>query len=52
MSQIMTVITYMICKFESMIKKPIVGNHAFSTFITFSRINSFASIDSIVIQHL
>ena len=38
--QIMTTSTCIILKFESMIKKSIVTNHAFSTFITFSRINS------------
>ena len=50
--QIMTSIAYRILKFESMIKKPIVTNHASFTFITFSRINSFVYISSIVIEHL
>ena len=37
--QIMSFITYMILKFESMIEKAIVTNHAFSIFTTFSKIN-------------
>ena len=36
----MATIAYIILQFESIIKKAIVTNHAFSTFITFSRINS------------
>ena len=35
--QIMTTITNIILEFKSMIKKPIVPNHAFFTFITFGR---------------
>ena len=50
--QIMATLAYRILKFEPMIKKLIVTNHAFFTGITFSRINSFAYINSIVIQHL
>ena len=49
--QFMTTIAYRILKFESMIKKLIVANHAFFTAITFSKINSFAYINSIVIYH-
>ena len=48
----MTTIAYRIWKFEFMIKKTIVANHASFTCITTSRINSFAYINSIVIQHL
>ena len=43
------VISYRISKFESMIKKPLVANHTFFTSTTFSRISSFAYINSIVI---
>ena len=50
--QIMTTIAYRILKFESMIKKPIVVSHTFFTFITYSRINSFAYTTSVIIQHL
>ena len=50
--QIKATIAYRILKFESMIEKTIVTNHAFSTFITFSTINSFAYINSIVMYHL
>ena len=53
----MTIIAHRIFKFESMIKKPTVENHAFCTSITLSGINSFAYqfylykyINSIVIQ--
>ena len=49
--QIMTTIAYRILKFESMIKKPIVKNHAFFTPITFSCNNPFAYINYILIQH-
>ena len=38
--QIMATIAYTVLKFEFMIKKAIVTNHAFFTSITFSRINS------------
>ena len=48
----MTTITYVILKDESMIKKPIVANHAFFAAVTFSNINSFPYINSIVIQYL
>ena len=50
--QIMVTIAFRILKFESMIKKPIVTNHTFFISITFSRINLFSYINSIVIQHL
>ena len=50
--QIMTTIAYRIFKFESVIKKSIVTNHTFFAVVTFSKINSFAYINSIVIQHL
>ena len=39
--QIMTIISYRILKFESMIKKPIVTNHEFFAVVTFSKINFF-----------
>ena len=39
--QIKATIAYRILKFEPMIKKLIVTNHAFFTFITFSNISSF-----------
>ena len=39
--QIMTAIAYRILKFESMIKKAIMENYAFFTFITLSRILRF-----------
>ena len=48
--QMMTAIACRILKIESMIKKPIVTNHAFFPVFTFS--NSFAYINSIIIQHL
>ena len=48
----MTAISYIILKFETMIKKPTVAYHAFFTFITFNKIDSFAYINSIIIQHL
>ena len=38
--------------FESMIKERIVANYTFFTSITFTRINSFAYINSVVIQNL
>ena len=44
----MATIAYRILKFESMI----VSNDASFTSITFSRVNSFAYISSIVIQQL
>ena len=37
------------CNLNSQLKKQIVKNQAFFTAITFSRINSFAYIDSIII---
>ena len=48
----MTTNAYIILKFESIIKKPIVANHTFFTSIAFSKINSFAYINSIVIRNL
>ena len=50
--QIMATIVYKILKFEPMIKKSMVENHALFAIVTFSKINSFAYINSIVIQHL
>ena len=37
----MQTMAYRILKFESMIKKATVANHAFLTLITFGRITSF-----------
>ena len=51
-SQIMKTVRYQILKFEPMIKKSIVANHAFLAVTTFSRTSSFTYIKSIVIQHL
>ena len=48
----MTTIAYRILKFGSTVKKEIVTNHAFFAVATFSKINSFAYINSIVINHL
>ena len=48
----MATITYRTFKFKSMIKKSIVTNRAFFTYITFGRIDSFSYINSTVIQHL
>ena len=50
--QIMATIVYRILKFESMIEKPIMANQTFFAAVTFSKINSFAYINSIVIQQL
>ena len=50
--QVMTTIEYRILKFESVITKTIVLNHAFFAVLTFSKIDSFAFINSIVMQHL
>ena len=47
---LMATIAYKVLKFEPIIKKPIVANHTFFTAITFQRINSFAYINSILIQ--
>ena len=41
-----------ILKFKPMIKKPIMTNHTFFAVVTFSKISSFADINSIVIQCL
>ena len=49
----MTTIACRILKLESMIKKPIVTNNAFFAVITFSnKMNSYAYINSTLIQHL
>ena len=40
----MPTIAYRILKFESMIKKGIVANHAFFAVVTFSKFNSFTYI--------
>ena len=37
---------------EPTIKKPIVANHTFFAIVTFSKINSFACINSIATKHL
>ena len=50
--QIMTNIAYRILNFEPTIKKSIETNHALFAVVTFSRTNSFAFINSIVIQCL
>ena len=50
--QMMTTVACRILKFESMTKKSIVENHVFFTFITFSRVNSFAYINSFVTYYL
>ena len=47
----MTTIAYLLLKFKSMIKIPIVTNQTFFPIVTFSRIIFFAYINSIVIQH-
>ena len=48
----MTTVTDRMLKFKRIIKKPIVANIKFFTDVTFSRIISFAYINSFVIQHL
>ena len=48
----MATIAYRILKIESMIKKPLTPNHTFFAVATFSKINSYAYINSIIIQHL
>ena len=48
----MTIIAYRSLKFEPMIKKETVANHAFFAVVTFSKISYFAYINSIIIQHL
>ena len=45
-------IAYRICKIENTIIKPIVTNQALFAVVTFSRIKSFAYVNSILIQHL
>ena len=49
--QMMAAIAHKILKFESMIKKAIVANHALFTCITFSKMNSFGCVSSIVLQY-
>ena len=50
--QIVITTKYIILKFEPIIKKLIVANYTFFTVITFSNINFFPYINSIVIKHL
>ena len=45
-------ITNMILKFKPMIKKTIMKNYTFFAVFTFSKINSFAYINSIIMQDL
>ena len=51
-AKIKTTITTRILKFKLMIKISIVAHYAFFAVITFSNINFFTQINSIVIQHL
>ena len=48
----MTTISYRALKIKPMIKKRIVTNHTFFTFITSIRVNSFACINFIVIAFI
>ena len=48
--QLMRTIAYRLLKFESMIKNPIMQNRKYFAVVTFSKINSFAFIISIVIS--
>ena len=50
--QIMTTIAYIILKFESVIKKPIMANSTLFAVVTFRKINSSAYITSITMQRL
>ena len=50
--QIMATIPNIIFKFKITIKKRILANHVLFTVVTFSRISSFAKINSIMIQNL
>ena len=50
--QIMTVITNKILKFKPMPKTPIVKNFTFFAAFTFNKINFFAYINTIIMQHL
>ena len=50
--QIMTTIPSRMLLFKPIIKKPIVINHTFFTTNTFSKMNSFAYNNAIVIQQL
>ena len=47
---VMASIPYGLLKFEPMIKKPVVVNHAF--FFSINGINSFVYINSVIIQRL
>ena len=49
---VMANIPYGLLKFEPMIKKQVVVNHAFFFSITFSWINSSVYINSVIIQRL
>ena len=48
----MTTITNITLTVESMIKNPIVRSHTFFGVVTFSKINSFAYINSTGLQNL
>ena len=48
----MAAIAFKILKFEFMIEKTRITNHALFAIVTFGEISSFAYINSIVIQHL
>ena len=48
----MTTIAYIIMKFESMIKNPIVTNHALFAAATFSKKKLVPYINYIIIQNL
>ena len=48
----MATIAHIMLKVECMIRKSIVGNHAFFAVVTFNKISSFAYINFIVIKHL
>ena len=50
--QIIATMTYIMLKIKRIIEKPIVLNHTFFAVATFTRMNSFAYINSFVIQHL
>ena len=48
--QLMRTIAYRLLKFESMIKNSIMQNRKYFAVVTFSKINSFAFVISIVIS--
>ena len=50
--QVMGTIAYRILKCKSVVKKAILGNHAFLTSITVSMSNFFTYINPIAIQYL